>query len=47
MVEAIERYFAQDDECIDDSRHEIISALLDEEEILSHPLTFADYNYRM
>ena len=44
MVEAIERYFAQDDECIDDSRHEIISALLDEEEILSHPLTFADYN---
>ena len=34
-------------ECIDDSRHEIISALLDEEEILSHPLTFADYNYRM
>lgn len=47
MVEAIERYFAQDDECIDESRDEIFEALLDAEDILSHPLTFADYNYRM
>ena len=47
MVEAIERYFAQDDMCIDECRYEIITSLLDNEDILSHRLTFADYSYRM
>lgn len=47
MIEAIERCFAQDDVSIDECRKEIIVALLDDSDTLSHPLTFADYNYRM
>lgn len=47
MVEAIKRCFAQGDMCIDKCRHKIITSLLDNEDILSHQLTFADYSYRM
>lgn len=47
MVEAIKRCFAQGDMCIDKCRHKIITSFLDNEDILSHQLTFADYSYRM
>ena len=47
MVEAIKRCFAQGDMCIDECRYKIITSLLDNEDILSYQLTFADYSYRM